>query len=210
MCKEDRSRMEKDYEIMAVTNRRLCTKDFFTCINNAINDGAEYLILREKDLSYEEYVKLAKQINHFMNGIIIGKTSGLILNVGNFTDIDTIQKLMKDTGCKNIHLPFNNIKYNDELKEVRELTDGMIGMSIHDKAEAVMAEKYGADYVTAGHVFETLCKKGLKPRGIVFLEEVCKSIDIPVYAIGGMSKENAPLAARAGAKGICIMSGYFN
>lgn len=204
-----------DYEIMAVSNRKLCTKEFQDCIDNAIKDGAKYLILREKDLSYDEYVKLAKNVNQCIQGITYDTKENvervhLILNVGGFADTEKIKTLMCDTGCNNIHLPFNNIKDKEELKNVRNLTNGLFGMSVHDRMEAVMAEKYGADYIMAGHIFETICKPGLKPRGIDFLTEVCKSVHIPVYAIGGMNKENALLAVRAGARGICIMSGYFN
>lgn len=207
-----------EYEIMAVSNRKSST-DFFKCIKDSVNDGAKYLILREKDLEYEDYVKLANQVKEYIDGLSLKRnpekenagihTMDIILNVGGFTNVETIQNLIRDTGCKNIHLPFNAIKHNEELKGIRTLTDGLIGMSVHTGEEAVTAQQYGADYVTAGHIFETLCKPGLIPRGICFLEEVCKSVNIPVYAIGGMNKENASLAARAGARGICIMSGYF-
>ena len=212
---------QNDYEIVAVSNRKLCTGDFFDCVGSAINDGAKYLILREKDLAYGEYTDLAVKTAAFIDSLVNknerkdstekrNKIVNLILNVGSFTDRNTIRNLIKETGCKNIHLPFDNIKYNTKLREVHRLTDGLVGMSIHDRAEAVMAEQYGADYIVAGHIFQTSCKPGLKPRGLDFLAGVCRSVRIPVYAVGGMTKENAPLAARAGAKGICIMSGYFN
>lgn len=209
-----------DFEIVAVSNRKLCTKDFYYCISNAIKDGVKYLILREKDLSYGEYVRLVNHVDKFIDVSNREKNHRtecdgkkevkLILNVGSFPNIKMIQTLIQDTGCKNIHLPFNNLKQNEEFIKVREVTNGLLGISVHDRSEAVLAERYGADYIMAGHIFETSCKPGLKPRGIDFLAEVCSSVDIPVYAIGGMQKENAPLAARAGARGICIMSGYFN
>lgn len=43
-----------------------------------------------------------------------------------------------------------------------------VGVSVHSADEAVLAEKMGATYVTAGHIFATDCKKGLEPRGIEF------------------------------------------
>jgi thiamine-phosphate pyrophosphorylase len=64
----------------------------------------------------------------------------------------------------------------------------------------------GASYVTAGHIFATDCKKGLEPRGITFLENVCASVDIPVYAIGGISSDNYMEALDAGAQRVCMMS----
>ena len=83
---------------------------------------------------------------------------------------------------------------------------------------------------TAGHIFATDCKKGLPPRGLDFLKNVCDAVEIPVYAIGGINiapsddstASDAPPAYDAmpdisvprladvmecGAAGGCIMSG---
>lgn len=65
----------------------------------------------------------------------------------------------------------------------------------------------GATYITAGHIFATDCKKGVPPRGLDFLSSVCSFVNIPVYAIGGISPVNAQKAIDAGAEGVCIMSG---
>lgn len=56
-----------------------------------------------------------------------------------------------------------------------------VGVSVHSADEAVLAEKMGATYVTAGHIFATDCKKGLEPRGIEFLKNAVSSVDIDVY-----------------------------
>ncbi|WP_455958797.1 thiamine phosphate synthase, partial [Anaerotignum lactatifermentans] len=76
-------------------------------------------------------------------------------------------------------------------------------------AEAEEAEKLGATYITAGHIYATDCKKGLPPRGLTFLEEVCRRVSIPVYAIGGIKINEKQLreVIDCGAKGGCIMSG---
>ena len=70
------------------------------------------------------------------------------------------------------------------------------------------AEKLGCTYITAGHVFATDCKKGLPPRGLSFLKEVCYSVTIPVYAIGGIDENNMEAVRQAGAAGGCMMSGF--
>ena len=81
-----------------------------------------------------------------------------------------------------------------------------IGVSVHSADEAAEAERLGASYVTAGHIFATDCKKGVPPRGLEFLRGVCEKVKIPVYAIGGINAENAKSAVGAGADGVCIMS----
>ena len=77
--------------------------------------------------------------------------------------------------------------------------------SVEDAKEA---GRLGADYVFAGNIFETDCKKGLPGRGLEFLENVCKEVDIPVYAIGGITAEKMPQILGTGAAGGCMMSGF--
>lgn len=68
------------------------------------------------------------------------------------------------------------------------------------------AQALGCTYITAGHVFETECKKGLPGRGLDFLRNVCAAVDIPVYGIGGIDAENITFVRNAGASGACLMS----
>ena len=83
-----------------------------------------------------------------------------------------------------------------------------IGTSVHSVDDVRLAEQLGADYVFAGNIFETDCKKGLPGRGLEFLENVCKEVDIPVYAIGGITAEKMPQILGTGAAGGCMMSGF--
>lgn len=87
-----------------------------------------------------------------------------------------------------------------------------VGTSIHSVSEAVEAEKLGASYLTAGHIYVTDCKKGLPPRGLPFLQHVCQAVQIPVYGIGGIKIDKAQLheLKNAGAAGGCVMSGMMH
>lgn len=64
-----------------------------------------------------------------------------------------------------------------------------VSTSIHKPEEAVKAQQLGADFMFAGHVFVTDCKKGLPPRGLDFLRNVVQAVDIPVYGIGGSMRK---------------------
>ena len=81
-----------------------------------------------------------------------------------------------------------------------------IGTSIHSVEDAIFAESHGADYITAGHIFTTDCKKGLPGRGMEWLKTVCDAVSIPVYAIGGISDANAGELSDCGISGYCMMS----
>lgn len=162
------------------------------------NFQIESIILREKYISENDYEKLYVSIKKISSKY----------NISLFSHSHWKSKVFKEGGL--IHLPLNMFeeiisdeKNRDDLfKNYRE-----IGVSVHSLDEAISVEKMGATYITFGHIFETACKKGLKPRGSDLLKEICKSVDIPVYAIGGINRENAELAIDNGAYGVCIMSG---
>lgn len=90
-------------------------------------------------------------------------------------------------GYDKLHLPLEMLK---TIGRPEGLT--LLGTSIHSVEDAKEAGRLGADYVFAGNIFETDCKKGLPGRGLEFLENVCKEVDIPVYAIGGITAEKCP------------------
>ena len=81
-----------------------------------------------------------------------------------------------------------------------------LGASCHSAHDARRAKNYGCTYILAGHIYDTDCKKGLPGRGLEFLRNVTKEVDLPVYAIGGIEPENIDEVRREGAAGACIMS----
>lgn len=170
--------------IIAVSNRALCP-DFLGQLRKISGAGVQ-IILREKDLTETEYETLAKQVIEFCPDVIL------------HTFADTARKL----GCKRIHLPMSILRTADLTGFER------VGASVHSIDEAVWAQSLGASYVTAGHIFATDCKKGVPPRGIDFLRNVCGAVEIPVYAIGGITPENISEIQGTGAAGACVMSGF--
>ena len=179
-------------DIVCVTNRKLCGEDFLARIERIAAAGPKAIVLREKDLSPEEYRALAKE------ALSICEKRGVPCILHSFADIAA------ELGAEAAHLPLDKLT---ELPEEIKARFRVIGASCHSREDALLAEKAGATYITAGHVFATDCKKGLPPRGLSFLREVCEAVDIPVYAIGGISPENVSSVREAGAAGACVMSG---
>lgn len=179
-------------KIICITNRKLCEGDFLRQIELIARSKPAALVLREKDLSPQEYRELAKRVMR------ICEEYDVTCILHSFTDIAA------ELGAKAIHLPLQMLlELPDETKKCFDV----IGASCHSADDAILAQKSGATYVTAGHVFATDCKKGLPPRGLDFLRDVCESVDIPVYAIGGISSDNFSMVCEAGADGACVMSG---
>lgn len=204
--------------IIAITNRNICLenhcRDFalpntsdniygispdnrMSCIcllhqiKKLTEANIQTVILREKDMPESDYYLLAESAIR----ICENTNTRLILH----TFIDTAVRL----DYKYIHLPLWKLQ-----SSASELTGfHRIGASVHSREEALLAEALGADYITAGHIFATDCKKGLPARGLSFLEEICNAVTIPVYAIGGINTDNLSSVMSAGAKGGCMMSG---
>jgi thiamine-phosphate diphosphorylase len=80
----------------------------------------------------------------------------------------------------------------------------LIGRSIHDSDGARRAEREGANYLLAGHVFATPSKPGLPGRGLEWLAGVTQAVSIPVIALGGINIERVPEVLAAGAYGVAM------
>lgn len=85
--------------------------------------------------------------------------------------------------------------------------DRLIGVSCHDLAGALSAQEAGADFITFGPVFHTPSKASYgEPVGVGRLGEIAPLMGIPVFALGGITRDNAPLTTAAGAHGIALIS----
>lgn len=83
----------------------------------------------------------------------------------------------------------------------------IIGVTVHNLAEAQQAESIGADYLGVSPIFETATKPDAgKPAGIRLIEEIRAEVRISLVAIGGINHSNASEVIKAGADGLCAIS----
>lgn len=183
--------MLDNFKLVCVTARKLCGDDFIKRIEK-VSRNCDLIILREKDLSPEEYFSLGEKILHACSN---GRAAPVL---------HCFWEKALELHHDKIHLSLRDFRENPQIREKFSL----VGVSVHSVEEAKEAQSLGADYITAGHIFETDCKKGLKGRGLEFLQNVAKSVSIPVYAIGGIKGVNMESVKNAGANGACIMSGF--
>ena len=111
------------------------------------------------------------------------------------------------TGCRHVHLGQRGLP----VREVSLLLDpdATVGVSVHDAAEAEAAAAE-ADYLFAGHVFETESHPGVPGKGVEFLRETRAHVDRPVVAIGGITPERVSEVRGAGAHGVAALSGVWS
>ena len=193
------SEKKMNEKFICVTNRKLVEGDFLSWLDLILDRGVnglpapDRLILREKDLSPADYTSLARRVLDLCSA------------KGKLCILHSYPESALELGCEHIHLPLEKLRHMSEEEKSFFWT---LGASVHSPEEAREAEALGANYVTFGHVFVTDCKKGLEPRGLEALGSCCAGVACPVYAIGGISEKNYRDCLKAGAAGVCVMSGY--
>jgi thiamine-phosphate pyrophosphorylase len=176
--------------ILAVTNRKLCQVNFLEHIAALAAGQPDGIILREKDLSEMTYGELAAACWS------ICRRWEVPLIVNHFS------RAAAALGIPELQLSLADYLAGPPPRHVFK----RVGVSVHSLAEAKTAERLGADYLIAGHIFETACKRGVPPRGLAFLSEICSQAGVPVFAIGGVNESRVPDVLQAGAAGVCVMS----
>ena len=191
----------KSSNIICVTNRHLCEEEFREKLVEIAKAHPLAVILREKDMSEEEYRKLASWF------LPICREEGTKLFLHNF------YRVAMELSSDGLHLPLPVLEeVMSELGSdqpellLDKLGVSELGASCHSVHDARRAKNYGCTYILAGHIFDTDCKKGLPGRGLEFLRKVTEEVDLPVYAIGGIEPENIDEVISEGAAGACIMS----
>ena len=200
--------IENKIKLNIISNRKLCENEnlekqiekIFSAYQRKIileNFEIVSLILREKDLNKNEYLKLVEKIYPICQKYRID----LILHQNYDLRLDNKYNI------KGLHLSYNTFKsLNKNIREEFIKKYKKIGVSIHSINEAKEVENLGANYVVAGHIFKTDCKKDLEPRGLKFIQELSLILTIPIFAIGGINQENSHLVINSGAFGVCMMS----
>lgn len=153
------------------------------------------VILRAKDIDSETYRTLAK------SALQLCTAAGLPLI------LHSDWPLACELGICRLHLPLALLR---QMPACERAPFAWLSISVHSVDEALEAQSLGASVLIAGHIYATQCKAGLAPRGLSFLHEVCKAVQLPVYAIGGIGfdkAQHAELLAQ-GARGACVMSAY--
>lgn len=162
-------------------------------VRQALEGGVRALQLREKDLSGAELFALAAELRR------ITREYGARLIINDRLDIALAVE------ADGVHLGKDGLP----VAEARRLLgpQRLIGYSAHAVDEAVRAEADGADFVTFGPVYYTPSKAAYgEPVGPEALRAAAATLAIPVFALGGIKRDNIAAVMAAGAGGIALIS----
>jgi thiamine-phosphate pyrophosphorylase len=187
---------KKNMLLYAVTDRAWVGRQtLYEQVEAALKGGATCVQLREKELDDEAFLQEAISI-----GALCRRYS-----VPFFVN-DNVDVAVR-SHADGVHVGQEDMKAQDVRRRVG---DGMmIGVSAHTVGEALEAVKNGADCLGAGAMFTTATKADAEVLSMQTLRDICAAVDVPVVAIGGISRENILQLSGTGVDGVAIVSAIF-
>ena len=180
-----------DPPLLLVTDRRQARRPLAEVVGAALATGCRWVSLREKDLSEDDQIALARTL------LPLARRHGARLSMHGDA------ALANACGADGVHLPSGS----DPVAARALLGSGkLIGVSIHTVTEAEALDPAVIDYAIAGPAFETASKPGYGPEiGRKGLAEIARATRVPVLAIGGLNVTRAAEVLASGPVGIAVM-----
>lgn len=173
-------------------NGRKLTDD----LKKAILGGVTTIQLREKNLSNEEFISIAKEVKKVCQNYHIP----FIIN----DNLEVALAINSD----GIHIGQNDIPASIVRKQIGP--NKILGVSVHNLKEAFQAKIDGADYAGVGAIFSTETKNDATNVTLDSLKKICDNIDLPVVAIGGINLDNISKLKNINIAGIAVVSAIMN
>ncbi|HEX5230306.1 MAG TPA: thiamine phosphate synthase [Bryobacteraceae bacterium] len=169
--------------------KQYCITDSLEVAGRAASAGVEMIQIRAKNLPARELVELVR------GAVVRARQSKILVNTR--TDVALV------CGAHGVHLPAGSI----EPATIRRIAPPgfLIGLSCHTLAELAAAERESTDFAVYGPVFPSVTKS-ITSIGIEAFRAAARSVRLPVYALGGVTRENAMQCMEAGAAGIAGIS----
>lgn len=168
--------------------KRYCITDSLEVARRAARDGVDMIQIRAKELSGRALTGLVR--------------SGMELPGAKIL-VNTRSDVALACGAHGVHLPAGSMAPST----IRRIAPAgfLIGVSCHTIEELRAAEREGADFAVFGPIFASVTK-AVRPIGLAALREAASSVRLPIFALGGVTAENAPRCMEAGASGIAGIS----
>lgn len=183
--------MQNLQNVICITDRHLCHRPFQDQMRIVTALNPKAVILREKDVMEDTYRILAERI------LPVCEENGVPMIV------HTFYQVALDMGIDRVQIPLAQLR---KLPEETRKQFSVLGTTVHSVEDAKEAVSLGATYLTASLASGGSHEYGTQNRLLDFLEEVSSAVDIPVYALGGASREQLDDCLDRGAAGICMMS----
>mgnify|MGYP002582150001 CR=1 FL=1 len=177
---------KKDLLLYAVTDRSwLNGETLYSQVEKALEGGATFVQLREKHLDHDAFLQEAKEIKELCAKYQVPFV------------LDDDVELALEVGADGVHVGQSDMEAGD------------VGVSAQTVEQALLAQERGADYLGVGAVFPTSSKDDAVEVDHEMVKAICEAVDIPVIAIGGITKDNVQELSGCGLCGIAVISAIF-
>ena len=182
--------------LYAVTDRAWVGKQsLYEQVESALKGGVTCVQLREKELDEEAFLAEAMELS------ALCKRYGVPFFVN-----DNVEIAVR-CGAEGVHVGQEDMEATQVRNKVGEHM--MIGVSVHSVEEALIAVANGADCLGVGAMFSTSTKTDVDVLPKEILRDICAAVDVPVVAIGGISKINISELSGTGVDGVALVSAIF-
>ena len=187
---------KEDMLLYAVTDRHwLNGETLYSQVEKTLEGGTTFVQLREKELDEEHFLEEAKEIKKLCAKYNVP----FVIN-------DNVE-IALEIDADGVHVGQSDMEAGDVRAKLGP--DKIIGVSAQTVEQALLAQERGADYLGVGAVFHTDSKADAADVDHETLKSICEAVDIPVIAIGGISKDNVGELAGSGICGIAVISAIF-
>ena len=163
-----------------------------TKLETVLAKGVKLIQARLKSLSAEKAVEF------------IGQAYPLCRQAGASLLINSSVQGYQSLSSDGIHLTSRHLWALSERPKVR----GWVAVSCHNAAELQQAQKLGVDFAVLAPVLPTATHPGAKPMGWERFSELVERVNIPVYALGGLSMDDMAEVKCRGGQGIAGISAF--
>ena len=183
-----------DWSLYIITDARLSRgRSHLEIVRAAIQGGATVVQYREKEATTRRMVEEARELRELCRKLGVPFIVNDRVDVALAVDADGVH-----VGQDDMPAPLARKLIGPEK---------ILGVSVSTVAEAIQAQRDGADYISASPVFSTPTKLDApQPTGVEGLRAIAEAVDRPVVAIGGIKAHNAAQLIRAGAAGVAVIS----
>ena len=187
---------KEDLLLYAVTDRTwLNGRTLYEQVEEALQGGATFIQLREKNLDQEHFMEEAVELKKLCKQYHVP----FVIN----DDVEIAARIDSD----GVHVGQSDMEAGDVRAKLGP--DKILGVSAQTVEQAILAEKRGADYLGVGAVFSSGSKADADDVSHETLKAICEAVSIPVIAIGGISVNNVSQLKGTGICGIAVISAIF-
>lgn len=192
-CKLNRENLRKALRLYLITERsRLKENDLYTATELALKGGVSIVQLREKHLSYRDFLDEALVLKKLCASYGVPFIINDNLEVALASNADGLHIGQGDISAKEARIAIGVSK--------------ILGVTAKTLEQAKKAEADGADYLGSGAMFGTLTKPEAVKMSFDEFRSISNSVSIPVLAIGGIDKDNILNLKGLGASGFAVSS----